>query len=193
MIHHLDKPKFNNIDETGTVDTVGMTDDVPAGPEQTLRDGRSAREKELKQVRGLDEYLLKVHGVAPGSKPEGVWRLLYENLNGIGSCLAGNDELDKAKGTIDDMEADIVCYNEHRLNLMHKKNMKGFSQVFRVGKAEIWLVAAHNTHEGKDVGKVQEGGTAMLLFGETIDQCNFAALGKDDTGLGWWVSMLFRG
>jgi hypothetical protein len=45
---------------------------------------------------------LQVHGVTPGSKPEGIWRL---------------------KEIIDGMEADIVCYNEHRQNLMHKKNI----------------------------------------------------------------------
>jgi exonuclease III len=154
---------------------------------------RKARMIELEQVCGVNNEILRVHGVAPGSKPDGVWRLIYENLNGIQSRLIDNDKLDKAKSIIDDMEADIVCYNEHRLNLMHKDNKNGFSQMFNGGDAEIRSVAAHNTHEGRAVGKVQEGGTAMLLFGGTIDQYDYEASGKDETGLGRWVSMVLVG
>jgi hypothetical protein len=55
-----------------------------------------------------------------------------------------------------------MTWNEHRLNLMHKDNKNGFSQLFRGGEADIRSVAAHNKHEGKDVGRVQEGGTAMM-------------------------------
>lgn len=189
----FDKDKLDHIDETGTVDTSSLTDDGSVESDGNSRAGKSARELELEQVSGVDEYLLRVHGVAPGSKPEGVWRLIYENLNGIQSRLAGNDKLDKIKGVIDDMEADIACFNEHRLNLQHKENRNGFSQMFKGGEAEIRSVAAHNCHEGKDVGKVQEGGTAMLLYGDTIEQYDFEASGKDDTGLGRWVSMVFRG
>jgi hypothetical protein len=42
--------------------------------------------------------------------------------------------------------------------------------MFNGEEAEVRSIAAHNVHEGKEVGKVQEGGTAMLLFGSTIDQ-----------------------
>jgi hypothetical protein len=55
-----------------------------------------------------------------------------------------------------------------------------------------WLVS-FSAARGKEVGKVQEGGTAMLLFGDTIEQCDYKTLGKDDTGLGRWVLMVFRG
>lgn len=112
-----------------------------------------------------------MHGVAPGSKPEGGWRLIYENLNGIWLRILGNDKLEKAQG-IDDVEADIVCYDEHRLNLMHKENRNGFSQMFKEGKAKVLTIPAQNSHEGKEVGKVQEKGTEMLLFGDTIEQCD---------------------
>lgn len=189
----LDNTKFENIDETGTVDTSGLIDDSSVDSDGSESSMRTAREVELEQVSGVDEYLLRVHGVAPGSKPEGVWRMIYENLNGIRSRLSDNDKLDKIKSIIDDMEADIACFNEHRLNLQHKENKNGFSQMFKGGEAEIRSIAAHNSNEGKEVGKVQEGGTAMLLYGETIEQYDFEASGKDDTGLGRWVSMVFRG
>jgi hypothetical protein len=37
-----------------------------------------------------------------------------------------------------DLEADVVMvYNEHRLNMMHKGNKNGFSQMFKGGEADI--------------------------------------------------------
>lgn len=60
---------------------------------------------------------------------------------------------------------------------MHKENKNGFSQMFKGGEAEVRSVTAHNTHEGKEVGKEQEGGTAILLFGDTIEQDDSEASG----------------
>lgn len=104
----LEKTQNDNINETGTVDTSGLTGNSSAETERHFKEGRSVQEMELEQVSSVDEYLLEVHGVAPGSKQEGVWRLIYENLNGIWTRLSGNDKLEKARGIIDYMEADIV-------------------------------------------------------------------------------------
>ncbi len=62
----------------------------------------------------MSEYLLEVHGLAPGRKGEGVTRLIYENLNGLQSTLSNkNEKLEKARRVIDNLQADIVCYNKH--------------------------------------------------------------------------------
>ena len=51
---------------------------------------------------------------------------------------------------------------------------------------------AHNVHEvGR--GRVQEGGTSMLMFGGIIDYLDMASSGRDETGLGRWVVMTLRG
>ena len=42
----------------------------------------------------------------------------------------GNDKLDKAKELIDNLEADVVAYNEHKINFLHKLNCNGISQMF---------------------------------------------------------------
>ncbi len=44
--------------------------------------GRRMRE-EWQEVRNVSEDILKVHGVAPGLKAEGITRLIYKNANGI--------------------------------------------------------------------------------------------------------------
>eukprot|EP00956_Cyclotella_meneghiniana_P008525 scaffold11544_cov40-Cyclotella_meneghiniana.AAC.1 len=182
----------DKLDETGTVDTSGLSDDDSI--EEDSEDPRSSLEKEILEVRQVDEELLQVHGVAPGSKQDGVCRLVYyENLNGLNSRLSQNEKLEKAKQINHDLSVDIACYNEHRLNLMHKDNRNGFSQLFRGGESDVRSVAAHNRHEGTESGRVQEGGTAMLLFGELIEQFDFEESGRDESGLGRWVIMTLRG
>jgi hypothetical protein len=67
-----------------------------------------------KEIRGVLEYLLEIHGLPPGRKGDGVTRLIDENLNGLQSTmLSKNGKLEKARRVIDDLQVDIVCYNEH--------------------------------------------------------------------------------
>ncbi len=53
------------------------------------------------------------------------------------------------------------------------------------------LIVAHNVHE--DVGKVQQGGTSLILFGQLTEQLDHNESGKDPTGLGWWSVMTLKG
>ena len=77
---------------------------------------------------------------------------------------------------------DVVAYSEPRLNCKHKDNRNGLSQMFRGREAEIRSIAVNNVHE--NVGRIQEGGTRMLLYGPLVYQFDFEHSGKDDTGLG---------
>jgi hypothetical protein len=100
-----------------------------------------------KEIGGVSEYLLEVHGLPPGRKGDGVTRLIYENLNGLQSTMSSkNGKLEKALAlrVIDDLQADIVCYNKHRQNLWHKSNRNGFRQMFNSGEKEFWAIASHN-------------------------------------------------
>lgn len=187
----------DSIDETGTVSTEGLTDDSDVDSihitQSTDDDDILLEQREREEVAGVSDELLRVHGVAPGSKGEGVTRLMYENSHSINNRITGNVKLDKAKELIDDLEADLVAYNEHRLNMMHKENRNGFSQMFKGGEADIRSVSAHNVHEGRQVGRTQEGGTAMLLYGSLIEQYNHEESGRDPSGLGRWVVMTLQG
>jgi hypothetical protein len=146
------------LDKTGTVEL-----------ESDMRDkeerGRRMRE-EWKEVRNMSDDILKVHGVAPGSKAEGITQLLYENANGIQCKWSNNWKVEKAPELHDELEADIVAYNEHPLNMIHKSNSIGFSKLFGGGKADVCSIVAHNVHE--NIGRVQEGGNSMLMFGPLI-------------------------
>ena len=50
-----------------------------------------------KEIRGVSEYLLNVHGLPPVLRRDGVTRVMYENLNGLQSTLSKNEKLDKAQ------------------------------------------------------------------------------------------------
>ena len=114
------------IDETGTVPRFNAGDDEESrvNVEEQLR----------KEIREVSEYLLEVHGVPPGRKGEGITRLIYENLNGLQSSLSSkNKKLEKARRVIDNLQANVVCYNEHRQNLRNKANRNGFHHKFNGG------------------------------------------------------------
>ena len=140
----------------------------------------------------IADEILEVHGVAPGKKAGGVTRVIYEISDRLNNQIGRNRKLEKAKEIIDDLETDAVIINEHRMNCSHKDNRNGLSQMFNGGECEVRSVAGHNVYEKKG-GRVQQGGTGILLYGSLINQYNFEASGKDNTGLVRWVSMVLQG
>ena len=78
----------------------------------------------------ISQELLRLHGIAPGNKPEGFTRTIYENANSFNTIISGNEKVEKAKEVIDELEADVVCYNDHRVNMKHKENYNVFNKLF---------------------------------------------------------------
>ncbi len=74
--------------------------------------------------------------------------------------------MEKVQWVINDLQPDVVCYNEHRQNLWHKLHRNGFRQMFDGGETDMRAIASSNAN--KEVGKFQEGGTAMMTYGELI-------------------------
>ena len=71
----------------------------------------------MEKTVDIADTVLEVHGLALGQKVEGVTRVLYENCDGINNNIGRNFKLENVKELIDDLEADMVMYNEHRVNL----------------------------------------------------------------------------
>jgi exonuclease III len=176
------------LDETGTVDASFLCNNNENNEQIVLVE---QQERNRVAELGVPEEVLRIHGVAPGSKRDGVIRLIYENVNGINNRLCNNDKVEKAKEIIDNLEVDIVAYNEHRLNMQDRHNVNGFSQLFKGGEAAIHSVVAHNVHE--NFGKVQEGGTSLMAIGPLTEFIEHDQAGKDETGLGRWSVMTFKG
>ena len=168
------------LDETGTINT-------------RLLEHGEILQQEQEIIRGVSEEVLQVHGVLPGRKEEGITRLMYENANGLSNRMCGNHKLNKCKDLIDELGADIVAMNEHRQNVKHRDNRNGWNQLFKGGEADVRSVVAHNVHESEGIGRTQEGGTGLLMFGPLTEYLDMPESGKDATGLGRWTTMLLKG
>jgi hypothetical protein len=172
------------IDETGTL----ARRDENWGYDREL----NARVVEEQELRGITDEVLEMHGSRPGRKPDGVVRLIYENANGIDGRFNNNKKVEKVRQIHNDLEVDIVAYNEHHLNMRHKLNKVGFSQLFWGGEAEVRSIVGYNVHQERP-RRIQEGGTSLLMFGQMIDFYDRLQSGCDNTGLGRWVVMTLKG
>jgi hypothetical protein len=72
-----------------------------------------------------------------------------------------------------------VANNKHRQNLWHKDNWNGWNQLFRGGEVDVCLVVAHNVHKADWIGRVQEGGTRLLMFGPLTKYLDMPGANKD--------------
>jgi hypothetical protein len=143
-----------------------------------------------KVMEAVNEGLMQVHGSAPNSKQDGVFRIMCKNTNGLDNRISGNNKLAKALDIKDELDIDCLMYCKHRLNLRHKDNKNDFKQMFQ-REIACTAVAAHNIHESKHAGRVQEGGTGAISFGDATGYIR--KVGKDEEGLGCWSWILFGG
>ena len=127
----------DTIDEIGTVSTESLINPDAECKEKYLYEKRGAEQFEMEEIKRVTDEVLKVHGIAPSKKGEGVTRVIYGNPNGFNSRTNRKEKLEKAEEIIDDLEVDIVAYREHRLKYKHKDNRNRSPQMFRGGIAEI--------------------------------------------------------
>lgn len=153
-------------------------------------DLQRASVQEQAEISGIALNSLEVHRTLPGSKPTGVCWILYKNANGIDCRSLHHPKIIKARQIHDELESDVVAYNEHQINFKHKDIRYEFNHLFCRGEADICSVVAHNTHENMD--RIQEGGTAVLVFGPMTQHLDLTHA-KDASGLGRWVVTTFRG
>jgi hypothetical protein len=176
------------INKTGTVDA-----SLFHSTKENEKQRSATEQQERRRVREavVSDDVLRIHGMALGSKGGGITRLIYENVNGLSNRITDNVKLERAKDLHDELEVDIAAYNEHRLNMAHRQNINEFNQLFKGGKAAVQSAVAHNVHE--NIGKVQEGRTSLLIFGAITDYISNNESTKDKSGLGQWLVMTIVG
>ncbi len=69
-------------------------------------------------------------------------------------------------------------------------NINDFKQMFQQ-EISCTAIAAHNVHAWQQAGRVQEGGTGAICFGDATGYIR--KVGKDEEGLGRWIWILFGG
>jgi hypothetical protein len=135
-----------SIDEMGTLDISGL--DICK--ENDLLQQETS---ELNAIPVLEE-VLQIHGFAPPKKAGGNVRSIYENVKGLNTRLSDNEKAERMKEIHDELEINIAAYCKHKIIFKHKRNVNGFNQLFKGGKAPIQSIAAHNVHE--NVGRIQQ-------------------------------------
>ncbi len=78
-------------------------------------------------------------------------------------------------------------YCKHCINFRHKDNKNDLKQMFQQELA-CTAVLAHNVHEAKFAGRVQEGGTGTICFGDLVGYIK--KTGWDSEGLSRWCWVL---
>ncbi len=95
------------LDETGTVDSSLLFNGTEVNERVALV---GLQEKGRVEELGISDEVLKVHGVAPASKGEGIIRLIYENANRFSNRLSNNEKVEKAKEIHDELNVEIAAY-----------------------------------------------------------------------------------
>jgi hypothetical protein len=89
-----------------------------------------------------------------------------ENCSGLLNRIRCNGKIAKALDIKEDLNVNCLMYCKHRINFRHKENKHDLKQMFQCELA-CTAVSAHNIHEVKVAGRVQEGGTGTICFGES--------------------------
>jgi hypothetical protein len=106
-----------------------------------------------------------------------------KNYNGFKNKIGGNEKIAKALDIKDDLDIDRLMYWEHQIHFHHKDNKNNLKQMFQRELA-CTAVSAHNFHEDKHAGQVQEGGTDTICFGKCMGYIK--KVGRDKTRLRRW-------
>ncbi len=92
----------------------------------------STSNNENKRVmEAVEEGLLQVHGTAPNTKQQGIFRILGKNCSGFNNRIGGNNKIAKAMDIKEDLDRDCLLYCKHRLNFGHKDNKNNLKQMFQ--------------------------------------------------------------
>ncbi len=84
--------------------------------------------KRVMEVMG--EGLLQMHGTAPNTKQDGIFKIMDESCNGLNNRIGGNDKIGKIMDIKEDLDINCLMICEHHLNFRHKDNKNDLKQMF---------------------------------------------------------------
>jgi hypothetical protein len=106
----------------------------------------AATNKQNKVLEAVEEGLLQVHGMAPNTKQQGIFRIMGKNCNGFNNQIGGNKKITKALDIKEDLDINCFMYCEHCINFRHKDNKNDLKQMFQ-RKLACTAFLAHNVHK----------------------------------------------
>eukprot|EP00956_Cyclotella_meneghiniana_P032414 scaffold89146_cov64-Cyclotella_meneghiniana.AAC.5 len=127
------------------------------------------------------------HGYVPKERPDGIFRGMLVQLNGIVTRQVKNKKARMLKNAVHKYGVQFVGLGEVGVNLKKAKVKRLLSLLPDLG-LEARCSTAHNTHE--NIAVHQQGGVATIVLGELI---NYYKKGtKDFRNLGRWDSFLLQ-
>jgi hypothetical protein len=141
----------------------------------------AAIDEQKRVLKAVEEGLLHVHGTAPNTKQQGILRIMGKNCNKLSNKIRGNKKIAKVLDIKEDLDIDCLMFCKHCLNFRHKDNKNDLKQMFQRELA-CTAISAHNVHEEKIAGRIQEGGTGTICFGKATGYIK--KTGRDEEGLG---------
>ncbi len=176
-------------------DLVEIIKEIKDGEEFQAKDEDNIAETVAKDeykciFEAVKEGLLQVHGTAPNTKQQGIFRIMGKTAMTLIIELAVMGILQKHWTSRKILTSTVSCTASIESISGTKRIRMTLSKMFQ-HKLECIAVSAHNVHEGKVAGKVQEGGTGMICFGESTGYIK--KTGHDNKGLGWWSWILLSG
>jgi hypothetical protein len=74
---------------------------------------KAAKDKDRRVLEAVKEGLLLVHGTAPNTKQQGIFRIMGENCNGLNNRIRSNGKVAKASDIKEDLDVNCLMYCEH--------------------------------------------------------------------------------
>ncbi len=159
--------RFQKQGQLRDIELEDIISEIKEGEEFKANDvSKMATDEHNRVMELMGEGLLQTHGTAPNIKQDGIFRIMGENFNGLNNRIGGNGKIGKIMDIKEDLDVNCLMICKHRLNFRHKDNKNDLKQMFQ-REISCVAVSAHNVHEAKYAGRVQEGGTGMICFGKS--------------------------
>lgn len=122
-------------------------------------------------------------------KPTNVYRLCFENINGLGFNVVHNIKQDRFIAWAKENSVDAMAWAEVNINWRMTTPTEKLRERMRLGQwSQITVSTAHNIHER--LTKYQPGGVSMMTFDQLAHRVS--ASGPDPSGLGRWTWQYIR-
>ncbi len=77
------------------------------------RSGTVATEEHKRVMEAVTEGLLQIHGTAPNTKQDGIFRIMGKNCNRLNNRIGGNEKIGKLLDIKEDLDIDCLMICKH--------------------------------------------------------------------------------
>ncbi len=91
----------------------------------------AAKDKHDKVLEVVEEGLLQVHGMAPNSKQQRMFRIMGKNCNRLNNKIGGDKKIAKILDIKEDLDINCLMFCKHCINFRHRDNNNDPNKCFK--------------------------------------------------------------